>query len=468
MGLYLEQLNTLWGEPVFRGKPDLSIPIGPVCTDSRMIRKGSFYFPLIGRRFDGHKFLSEVIEKGAQAAVISRDFKNEVPDEFLHWVVDDTLLAYQQLALLHRSDLAIPVIAVTGSVGKTTTKELLKGVLEPLGSVIATYGNNNNDVGVPLTLLQASDKDSAIILEMGMRGFGEIKRLSFCSNPDIAVITNIGNSHIGRLGSRRNIALAKCEITSYLNPSGVVVIPSNDELLEKVLQTVWKGKVIRVDTSFQIPSTNGSSNNGPPFRDSIVDLVGCFDVKKNLIIVNDICFQLPFEGKHNAMNFMLALAVAKELGVDLTKITNLNIQALQGRNSSFKASGITILDQTYNSSPESVKASLELLVNQEGRHFAVLGLMLELGHHSSLLHTKIGDLVKELSLDGLIVVGKGSDAKAMTLAAKDLPFVQVVDTAEEAFNPLISWIKPGDIVLLKGSHSIGLERLFTLLKNHLE
>ena len=467
MGLCLKQLNNLWGEPINQKKINLANQVGPVCTDSRQVVKGSFFVPLVGERFDGHNFLSEVFEQGAQAAVIAKEFETKIPSTFLHWVVEDTLLAYQELALLHRTYLSIPVIAITGSVGKTTTKEIVKAILNPFGSIAATFGNNNNDIGVPRTLLEATQEDSAIVVEMGMRGFGEIKRLSCCSKPDIAVITNIGSSHIGILGSRRNIALAKCEITSYLKPSGSIVIPGNDALLEEILRSFWKGKLIRVAIDEDLLSNSKSSQSNHSLKSSEIDFHGHVDLGRGLLEVENKIFKLPLEGKHNAMNYMLALAVAKELGIDLEEIKNFTMGALPGRNSIFKSNGITILDETYNSSPESVKASLELLVRKEGRHFAVIGTMRELGDYSVSLHREIGKLIVELSLDGLIIVADGLEAKAMATACRSLPCLEVVSKAEEAFEPLISWLKPGDIVLLKASRDVELERLFVLLKNYL-
>ena len=157
-----------------------------------------------------------------------------VPTDLPHWLVSDTLYAYQQIALFHRRNLNLPVVAVTGSVGKTTTRELISAILSPLGEIVSSRGNENNDVGVPKTLLRGSEKDAAFVLEMGMRGFGQIERLSRVAEPDIAVITNVGQAHIGILGSRENIAKAKSEITSNLRCDGVVIIPFGDNLLEKL------------------------------------------------------------------------------------------------------------------------------------------------------------------------------------------------------------------------------------------
>ena len=246
MEINLRDLIELWGEPIFIDDIKLSEQIGTISTDSRTFKKGSFYIPLVGENFDGHDFLDEISNKGAQAAIVSKNYNGSVPSSLPHWVVLDTLFAYQQIALLHRSNLNLPVVAITGSVGKTTTRELIRAILSPLGNVVSTRENENNDIGVPKTLLRCSSKDSAIVLEMGMRGLGQIERLSRCSEPDVAVITNIGHAHLGLLGSRDNIARAKSEITSNLKPDGVLIIPFGDDLLEKALRGKWSGRIIRV------------------------------------------------------------------------------------------------------------------------------------------------------------------------------------------------------------------------------
>ena len=248
MTLQLAQLVQLWGHPEISGATSalLQVELGPVCTDSRQLQPGAFFIPLRGERFDGHTFLNQAAELGAQAAVVASDWTQPLPEGLLHWRVEDTLWAYQQLATLHRRQLKASVVAVTGSAGKTTTRELIRATLAPLGDVQATVSNNNNDIGVPLTLMGAHQDHAAVVLEMGMRGLGEIERLSRCAEPEIVVITNIGTAHIGRLGSRAAIATAKCEITAALAPQGVVVIPAGDPLLEQALSRCWSGRTLRL------------------------------------------------------------------------------------------------------------------------------------------------------------------------------------------------------------------------------
>ena len=446
MTLTLRQLLDAWGTPQ-GGSFEPDALVGRVCTDSRQLQAGDFFVPLVGERFDGHHFLAQLPEHKVQAAVVSRSWTEPLPSGLLHWRVDDTLLAYQQLALLHRRALAKPLVAVTGSAGKTTTRELIRAALAPLGAIQASEGNNNNDVGVPLTVLGATAADAALVIEMGMRGPGEIERLSRCTEPDLAVITNIGTAHIGRLGSREAIAAAKCEITAGLHPKGTVVIPAGDPLLESALAAVWSGRVLRVRLA------------DDPEADS--DLIGAMDGDQLLIDADR--FPLRLEGRHNARNLLLAVAVADQLGVSRTALQSMQVTVPGGRNRRFQRGGLTLLDETYNASPEAVLAALELLAVQPGRRFAVLGTMLELGERSLELHREVAARAVQLGLDGLVLVDAGAEGKAMAQVAASLPNLQLVASPEDAAAPLAAWLEAGDVVLLKASRGVALERLIPLL-----
>ena len=446
MTLTLRQLLDAWGTPQGASfEPDALV--GRVCTDSRQLQAGDFFVPLVGERFDGHHFLAQLPEHKVQAAVVSRSWTEPLPSGLLHWRVDDTLLAYQQLALLHRRALAKPLVAVTGSAGKTTTRELIRAALAPLGAIQASEGNNNNDVGVPLTVLGATAADAALVIEMGMRGPGEIERLSRCTEPDLAVITNIGTAHIGRLGSREAIAAAKCEITAGLHPKGTVVIPAGDPLLESALAAVWSGRVLRVRLA------------DDPEVES--DLVG--DVNGDQLLIDADRLPLQLEGRHNARNLLLAVAVADQLGVSRTAMQAMQVTVPGGRNRRLQQGGLTLLDETYNASPEAVLAALELLAAQPGRRFAVLGTMLELGERSLELHQEVAARAVQLGLDGLVLVDGGAEGKAMAEVAASLPHLQLVSNPEDAAAPLAAWLNSGDVLLLKASRGVALERLIPLL-----
>lgn len=442
MTLTLRQLEECWGSPS-DGLLDPELPLGPVCTDSRRLKAGDFFVPLVGERFNGHSFLSRLPACRAQGAVVERSWSGQVPAGLLHWRVDDTLEAYQQLGLQHRRVLDSPVVAVTGSAGKTTTRELIRAALATLGPIQASSANNNNDIGVPLTLLEAREEHRALVLEMGMRGSGEIERLSRCTEPDIAVITNIGTAHIGRLGSREAIAEAKCEITAALRPAGVVVIPAGDPLLEDALRAVWSGRVLRVRLE-----------DDP---EAEADRVGT--VQGDRILIDDVCLQLPLEGRHNARNLMLAVVVAELLGVSREALQHLTVEVPGGRNRRIRHGSLTILDETYNASPEAVLAALQLLAEQPGRRFAVIGTMLELGESSLVLHRQVAERARELNLDGLVIVDGGAEGAAMIEAASGLERLAWVTTPEAAAEPLVRWLQPDDVLLLKASRGLALERL---------
>ena len=465
MTLRLAQLQELWGSPTTGSLSvaQAAITLAPqaICTDSRHLAPGQLFVPLVGERFDGHTFLASALELGAaallakaahfdvvnQAALIGEATKVGVP----LWLVPDTLLAYQQLAGLWREQLPAPVVAVTGSAGKTTTRELIRAALAPLGAVTASSGNNNNDIGVPLTLLKASSNDAAVVVEMGMRGLGEIERLSGCARPDVAVITNIGTAHIGRLGSREAIATAKCEITAGLRPDGLVVIPAGDPLLDAALARVWQGRVVRI-------ALEGEGHEAQ------ADWLGHLNASGETLAVAGVVVDVPLEGIHHARNLLLALAVARELGLDPHHWQPLQVDLPGGRSRRLELSGVLVLDETYNASPEAVLASLDLLARQPGRRFAVLGTMLELGEQSLALHRQVAERARQLGLDGLVIVDGGEEGAAMLAAASGLTRLERVTTPEAAAAPLKAWLAPGDVLLLKGSRGVALERLIALLQ----
>ena len=464
MSLRLAQLQELWGQPATGplavDQAELKLAPQAICTDSRQLSGGDLFLPLIGERFDGHGFLASALEAGAavliaqaghlapasQASVLAAAAKAHVPV----WLVPDTLQAYQDLAGLWRLQLAAPVVAVTGSAGKTTTRELIRSALAPLGPIWASSGNENNDVGVPLTLLGAGPDQAALVVEMGMRGLGEIERLSRCASPDVAVITNIGTAHIGRLGSREAIATAKCEIVAGLTPDGLVVIPAGDPLLDRALARVWSGRVVRV-------ALQGEGH------EAAADLVGSLDCQGEILELAGVALPVPLEGVHHARNLMLAMAVARELGLEPERWRPLQVDLPGGRSRRLQQNGVLILDETYNASPEAVLAALELLAQQPGRHFAVLGTMLELGEQSLALHRSVAERARQLDLDGLVIVDQGEEGAAMVEAATGLSRLRQVDCPEDAAEPLQQWLQPGDVLLLKASRGVALERLIPLL-----
>ena len=421
-----------------------------ISLDSRTILNRELFIAIKGKNFDGHNFLNEVIKKGGKAVVIKDGMQNLLPNKFPFWTVPDTLEAFQKLALFKRRKLNIPVVGITGSVGKTTTKEMMGEVLKQLGKIKLSQLNFNNEIGVGLTILDAELKDKTLILEMGMRGLGQIENLSKFSEPDIAVITNIGSSHIGILGSKENITNAKCEITKHLNPKGVVIIPANDLLLEETLKKNWNGRIIKVeliDRNQKAQSINKSN------------LQGFFNRSNNSVIIEDKIFEISFQGFHNAFNFLFVYAVAKEFGIEFKNTNKFNFVSLNGRNKILKSTKTTIYDETYNASPESVKACIDNLLDNPNNHFLIFGSMQELGNKSKKYHKYLFDFINRSDIKKCIFICDKNEeiyyADYLKKSTKFL-FLNEINKVGETIN---KYTKKGDFILIKGSRCWQLEKV---------
>ena len=421
-----------------------------ISLDSRTILNRELFIAIKGTNFDGHNFLNEVIKKGGKAVVIKDGMQNLLPNKFPFWTVPDTLEAFQKLALFKRRKLNIPVVGITGSVGKTTTKEMMGEVLKQLGKIKLSQLNFNNEIGVGLTILDSDLKDKTLILEMGMRGLGQIENLSKFSEPDIAVITNIGSSHIGILGSKENITNAKCEITKHLNPKGVVIIPANDLLLEETLKKNWNGRIIKVeliDRNQKAQSINKSN------------LQGFFNISNNSVIIDDKIFEISFQGFHNAFNFLFVYAVAKEFGIEFKNTNKFNFVSLNGRNKILKSTKTTIYDETYNASPESVKACIDNLLDNPNNHFLIFGSMQELGNKSKKYHKYLFDFINRSDIKKCIFICDKNEeiyyADYLKKSTKFL-FLNEINKVGETIN---KYTKKGDFILIKGSRCWQLEKV---------
>ncbi len=421
-----------------------------ISLDSRTILNCELFIAIKGKNFDGHNFLNEVIKKGGKAVVIKDGMQNLLPNKFPFWIVPDTLEAFQKLALFKRRKLNIPVVGITGSVGKTTTKEMMGEVLKQLGKIKLSQLNFNNEIGVGLTILDAELKDKTLILEMGMRGFGQIENLSKFSEPDIAVITNIGSSHIGILGSKENITKAKCEITKYLNPKGVVIIPANDLLLEETLKKNWNGRIIKVELIDRNQKAKSINNS---------NLQGFFNRSNNSVVIEGKIFKISFQGFHNAFNFLFVYAVAKELGIEFKNTNKFNFVSLNGRNKILKSTKTTIYDETYNASPESVKACIDNLLDNPNNHFLIFGSMQELGNKSKKYHKYLFDFINRSDIKKCIFICDKNEEIYYTDYLKKSTkflFLNEINKVGETIN---KYTKKGDIILIKGSRCWQLEKV---------
>ncbi len=423
-----------------------------VSIDSRTISPDDLFIALRGENFDGHDYLQDVLKTGVKAVVINQGKQNLIPKNYPYWEVPDTKEAFQNLALIKRRKLKIPVIAITGSVGKTTTKEMALEVLKTYGQVKVSEKNNNNEIGVALTIHSCEESDKLLVLEMGMRGRGQIEILSKFSEPNIAVITNIGSSHIGILGSRDSIAKAKCEITQYLHPDGVVIIPYGDPLLDDYLRKVWRGKVVKV----KLEKNRKNIKLHPSYNDFIL---GLYDSSKNIIKIEKKFFEISFKGFHNALNFLYVYAMSRELGINFDEFNKFNFRKLYGRNNIINTKKLLIMDESYNASPESVKACIKLLLDYPGRHFFIFGSMMELGNKSEHYHRDIFKLIDNSDIQRCIFIcEKEFEIKIRKYCLKSEK-IFIVNRINKVI-PLVNDITiKGDVLLIKGSRYWQLDKL---------
>ncbi len=456
MEFSLSELNNVLGEikNLSEGKGD-SLNFKNISIDSRTLLKNDLFVAIEGKNFDGHIFLPNVLDKGVKSVVIKKGMQRLLPSDFPYWVVNDTLEAFQKLALLKRKKLNIPIVAITGSVGKTTTKEMIGGVLNKLGRIKLSHANFNNEIGVGLTILATNREDKALVLEMGMRGLGQIENLSKYSEPDIAVITNIGTAHIGLLGSKKNIAHAKCEISKFLNPEGVVIIPANDPFLEKTLKEFWKGRVIKVKL-LNIENQKESFKKDNNLR-------GFYNPSNKTILIEENTFEISFEGFHNASNFLFAYAVAKELGIDFASFNKFDFISLGGRNKILKSVKTTIYDESYNASPESVKACIKNLLEKPRNKFFIFGSMQELGKESEKYHIEIFNLINNSDIKKCLFICDKENEKNYTNYLKDKNKFLVFNNIKDVPQVINKSTKKGDSVLIKGSRCWQLEKIIELI-----
>lgn len=429
-------VEVLAAKPINLSDAALASISSGIQTDTRSLKPGEVFVALRGEKFDGHEFVSVAIAQGAIAAIVDARFS--ISDcELPLLQVEDTLQAYQKIAAWWREQFTIPVIAVTGSVGKTTTKELIAAVLETQGRVLKTQANFNNEIGVPKTLLELGPHDYAVV-EMAMRAAGEIALLTQITRPTVGVITNVGTAHIGRLGSEEAIAKAKCELLAEMPPTGVAVLNHDNSRLIATAAAVWQGQTL----------TYGLE--GGDLQGQLID--------HETLCVEGVQLPLPLPGHHNASNFMAALAVAKVLQIDWSPLTaGLMVELPSGRSRRYElANDIVILDETYNAGLESMMASLQLLAQTPGkRRVAVLGSMKELGERSLEFHRQVGVGVRQLDIEALLILVDCPDAEAIAQGATGVA-TECFSTHAALVERLKTFVQPGDRLLFKASHSVGL------------
>lgn len=426
-----------------------------VSTDSRTIKEGNLFVPLRGPNFDGHDFLTLAVRNGA-AACLSEDVVNGLPVPVI--VVKDTLKALGDLANSIRNSFSGPVVAVTGSSGKTTTKEMLAGILSLKSSGLLTEGNFNNLIGLPLTLFRSRDEFEWMVLEMGMSARGEIARLCEIGLPTVGIITNIGPAHLETLQGMEGVARAKGELFEALPEDGYAIVNADDEY---VVNLPVANKVKKV--------FYGTSETAEIRAESIIAR-GSGVIFRLLTPDGNWPVQLKIAGRHNVGNALAAAAAAYVLGIDGRTIARglEQFQPCCGRMETISLGcDVLLLEDSYNANPLSVHAALQTLseMNGLGQHIAVLGDMLELGSQSAVLHQEVGRQAAKL-VDTLIVMGEMNDdvAKGYFEGGKTAEKIKKVSSHEEAINILRDMIQPGDRVLVKGSRGMRMEKISKALR----
>ncbi len=440
-----------------------------VSTDSRECTKGTLFAAIKGERFDGHDFIKATMESGAVCALCERVSENtsELPGSLV--VVPDTIVALGKLAHEYLKRLSPEVVSVTGSVGKTTTKEFIYAVLNEKFNAHKTEGNFNNELGLPLSILSMKKDAKAAVFELGMSFKGEISYLSKIARPKIAAITNIGNSHIENLGSRENICAAKLEIVDGLDPDGYILLNADEPLLF-AKKDAFKQKTLLI--SMKNSAADFRALNVRTYDDySIYDLV-----LPNRVITN---IQIPTIGVHNVFNSAYAFVIGLIMGMSDDEIKRglMKFKNTGMRQNVYEYGGVTIIEDCYNAGPESMKASLDVLskLSQKNsrRCIAVLGEMRELGEYSKQLHMEIGKAVHAKGIDMLFTFGHDAENIVLGAINHGYPSEKVgingdIDAPEKAAAALRSAVKPGDIILFKASRAVKLERVIELLKESLD
>lgn len=429
-----------------------------VVIDSRLVKEGYVFIAVPGEKVDGHSFISKVLEQGAIGVICEKEpecsMVNLAGNPIPYILVENSLQALKDIAADYRKSLQIPIVGITGSVGKTSTKEFVAAVLETKFKVLKTQGNFNNEIGVPLTILRINEEHEAAVLEMGINHFGEMHRLSEMARPNICLFTNIGQCHLEFLGSRDGILKAKTEMFDFMAEDGSVCVNGDDDKLITI-DTV-KGKkpvTFGLSDAFDIYATD-CVNNG---------LYGS-DMELHM---NDKSYpvHIPLPGDHMIYNALAAASIGQLLGLSEAQIVEGigKVQAVAGRSNVIHLEDKILIDDCYNANPVSMEAAIMLLNTAKSRKVAILGDMFELGDGEVEMHAGIGRFAASQAIDLLICVGKLSEH--MYLAAKEAGGNAVYfQTVEAMQNGLQSLLQKNDTILLKASHGMGFANLIDPLK----
>ena len=421
-----------------------------VSTDSRTIKQGDLFVALRGEKFDAHKFIGQVAQAGAAAAIVDRKWSGSAPEGVATIRVDDTLIAYQQLAANYRKSLSLIVIGITGSNGKTSTKDFTASVLARRFRVTKTEGNFNNHIGVPRTILEATSSDQVAVWEIGMNHRGEIAALAKLIMPDAAIITNIGVAHIEYMGSREAIAEEKGDLAAALSEKGYLILNADDPFSEAI--------AARTKARVMLAGINHGTIRASEIEQTAEGAEFTISERAHRARV-----QLPVPGLHMVQNALLATAAGRVYAMTLEECAAglhgapLTRARLQMR----EIGGVQFIDDSYNANPDSMKAALRTLaeLDSSGRRIAVLGHMSELGAESAQGHREVGETAAELSIDELITTDEKSAPIADAARRCGLEKSSAAKDVRAASELLAQTVAPGDLVLVKGSRSAATERV---------
>lgn len=429
-------------------KGDKNTEVSNVIIDSRENGQEAVFFAIKGDNTDGHFYIDQAIKNKVKAIVIHNDINIENVDTAVI-KVNNTTDALLDLAGYYKSLFSVPVIAITGSCGKTTTKDIIASVLSEKYRTLKTQGNFNNQTGLPLTIFNLNKEHQMAVLEMGMGNAGDIYSMAKRINPDIAVITNIGYSHIEYLKTRENILKAKLEITSFFDNENVAILNADDDYLKNINSDVYKIYKIGIHNGDIKAEDIVEDNNGITFK------------------VNNERYTFPLIGQHNIYNCLYAITVAKLFNLKKEDIQRGFDHFIPSKNRMDikEYNGITIINDVYNSNPHAAKAALQVLkkMKNNGRKIAVLADMLELGEHSKSLHEELGDYAAKCEIDMLITVGKHAEFISKKATAEGMKNVAYFSDNDSAANYLKSIIKPQDLILFKGSRGMKMELIIDAL-----
>lgn len=429
---------------------DKSREIAGVVNDNRQVEKDFLFVPMVGARVDGHDFIKDAFSKGAYASLAEKPL-DEVSGPYI--LVEDTKIALKQIARAYRSQLDIPIVGVVGSVGKTSTKEMITSVLSTRFNVLKTEGNFNNEIGLPLTICRIRDCHQVAVVEMGISDFGEMDRLGDIAKPDIVVMTNIGQCHLEFLKDRDGILRAKTEVFKHMPLDGTIILNGDDD------------KLITADTLGRKSIYYGLNNQQVSASQVMADGMTATKAKISAF-GQDFDVTIPLPGNHNVLNALAAPAVAHELGLTVEEVIRGLSEAttISGRNNVIQLHGITIIDDCYNASPLSMKAAIEILGKAPGKTIAVLGDMGELGPDEKQLHFGLGQALEDNHIGSLFTVGTLSEEINKSLQQKNSSCMSHhYKDIDAMLTDLLPIIRQGDTILVKASHFMGFTKVVDAL-----